>query len=146
MDAATLIHAQAYAAKSSGNYRVLAYTNQDNRELFDVDTLSAVHVTYPEKLAARPEAFKEFNRMLLASVQYANNNTAEVGEAISKQTAKISPDYFAAWLQDYAYVPAVVTAEDEKAMTTVWTMAKEMGILKKVPNVKSVIWEHAIHQ
>ena len=84
--------------------------------------------------------------MLLASVQYANDNTAEVGEAISKQTAKISPDYFAAWLQDYAYVPAVVTAEDEKAMTTVWTMAKEMGILKKVPDAKSVIWEHAIRQ
>ena len=146
VDAATLIHAQAYAAKSSGIYRVLAYTNQDNRELFDVDTLSAVHVTYPEKLAARPEVFKEFNRMLLASVQYANDNTAEVGEAISKQTAKISPDYFAAWLQDYAYVPGVVTAEDEKAMTTVWTMAKEMGILKKVPDAKSVIWEHAIHQ
>ena len=146
VDAATLIHAQAFAAKSSGKYRVLAYTNQDNRELFGADTLSAVHVTYPEKLAARPEAFKEFNRMLLASIQYANDNTAEVGAAIAKQTAKISPEYFAAWLKDYAYVPGVVTAEDETAMTTVWTMAKEMGILKKVPDAKSVIWEHALRK
>ena len=146
VEAATLIHAQAYAAKNSGDYRVLAWTNQDNRELFGVDTLSAVNVTYPEKLEARPEAFKEFNRMIRESAVYANENTEAVGAAIAKQTAKITPEYFAAWLQDYSYFPGVISAEDEKAMTTVWTMAKEMGILDEVPDAKAVIWEHAIRE
>lgn len=146
VDAATLIHAQAFTAKNSGDYRVLAWTNQDNRDLFGVDTLSAVNVTYPDKLAARPEAFKEFNRMIHASAKYAVENTDAVGAAIAKQTAKITPEYFAAWLKDYSYFPGVVSAEDEKAMTTVWSMAKEMGILKAVPDAKSVIWEHAIRE
>jgi NitT/TauT family transport system substrate-binding protein len=144
VDAATLIHSQAYKAKGSGNYRVLAWTNKDNKELFGVDTLSAVNVTYPDKLQARPEAFKEFNRMLRESVKYALENTDEVGAAIAKSTAKITPAYFKAWLADYSYFPGAISADDRKAMTTVWTMAKEMGILKSVPDADKVIWEHAI--
>ncbi len=146
VDAATLIHSQAYKAKASGNYRVLAWTNQDIKELFGIDTLSAVNVTYPEKLKARPEAFKEFNRMLLELVKYALANTDEVGAAIAESTAKVTPDYFKAWLADYTYFPAVISDEDKKAMTTVWTMSKEMGILKEVPDVEKVIWEHAIKE
>ena len=142
----TLIHSQAYKAKGSGNYRVLAWTNKDNKELFGVDTLSAVNVTYPEKLNAKPEVFKEFNRMLHESVKYALANTDEVGAAIAKSTAKITPDYFKAWLADYSYFPGAISDEDKKAMTTVWTMAKEMGILKEVPDVEKVVWEHAIKE
>ena len=144
VDAATLIHSQAYKARNSGDYRVLTWTSKDNFELFGADTLSAVNVTYPEKLKARPEAFKEFNRMLHESVQYAVNNPDQVGAAIAEQTAKITADYFKAWLKDYSYFPGVVSEADKKAMTTVWTMSKEMGILKKVPDVNAVIWEHAI--
>lgn len=146
VDAATLIHSQAYKAKGSGNYRVLAWTNKDNKELFGVDTLSAVNVTYPDKLKAKPEAFKEFNRMLHESVKYALANTDEVGAAIAKSTTKITPAYFKSWLADYAYFPGAISDEDKKAMTTVWTMAKEMGILKKVPDADKVIWEHAIKE
>ena len=40
--------------------------------------------------------------------------------------------------------PGVISEADKKAMTTVWTMSKEMGILKKVPDVNAVVWEHAI--
>ena len=47
VDAATLIHSQAYRARGSGNYRVLAWTNKDIRELYGVDTVAAVNVTYP---------------------------------------------------------------------------------------------------
>lgn len=143
VDAATLIHSQAFKAHGSGGYRVLAWTNQDIRELFGIDSVSAVNVTYPEKLAARPAAFKEFNRMLHESVRYAVANPDEVGAAIAQSTAKVPPDYFKAWLNDYAYFPGAVSDADKQAMTLIWTMAKEMGILKKVPDVEQVIWEHA---
>jgi ABC-type nitrate/sulfonate/bicarbonate transport system substrate-binding protein len=142
--AATLIHAQAYKARKSGNYRVLAWTNKDIKELFGIDSLSAINVTYPEKLNARPEAFKEFNRMIYESVKYAVAHADEVGAAIAKQTAKIEAAYFKAWVNDYSFCPGAISSEDRKAMTTVWTMAKEMGILKKVPDVNKVIWKHAI--
>ena len=144
VDAATLIHSQAYKARKTGSYRVLAWTNKDIKELFGIDSLSAVNVTYPEKLKARPEAFKEFNRMIRESVKYALANADEVGAAIAKQTAKIEPAYFKAWINDYSFFPGAVNEEDKKAMTVVWSNAKEMGILKKVPDANKVIWKHAI--
>ncbi len=144
--AATLIHAQAYSARKTGNYRVLAWTNKDIREKYNVDSVSAVNVTYPEKLKARPGAFKEFNRMMNESVKYAVANAAKVGAAIAKKTAKIDSGYFKAWINDYSYFPAAVSAADKKAMTLVWTVSKEMGILKKVPDVNKSIWKHAIKE
>ena len=143
--AATLIHAQAYKAKQSGNYRVLAWTNADIKEIFGIDSVAAVNVTYPEKLKARPAAFAEFNRMIRASVKYALAHPDEVGAAIAK-TTKIEPAYFKAWIKDYSFFPGAISAEDRKAMTTVWTMARDMGILKKIPDVNKVIWEKAIKE
>ena len=72
----------------------MAWTNKDIKELYGIDSLPAINVTYPEKLNARPEAFKEFNRMMYASVQYAVSNADKVGAAIAKMTAKIEPGYF----------------------------------------------------
>jgi NitT/TauT family transport system substrate-binding protein len=143
VDAATLIHAQAYKAEKSGQYRVLAWTNRDIKKLFGVNAVAAVNVSYPEKLAARPEAFKEFDRMLRASVLYATKHAAEVGAAISK-TTKISPAYFKAWMTKYSMFPGVVSAGDIKAMHVVWQNAKEMGILKSYPDAKDVVWKYAI--
>lgn len=144
VDAATLIHSQAFTAMGSGNYRAIAWTNQDILDVYGVDSVASVNVTYPEKLAERPEAFREFNRMLHESVQYAVANADEVGAEIAKSTASIPPEYFRAWIEEYSYFPAVVSDEDRKAMTVVWEVAKEMGIIDEVPDVDSVVWEHAI--
>ena len=91
IDAATLIHSQAYKAEQSGDFRLIANTTEDLHELYGVDTVSAVLVSYPDKLAARPEAFKEFNRMMKESVDYAVANPDKVGAEIAKQ-GKISAD------------------------------------------------------
>jgi NitT/TauT family transport system substrate-binding protein len=142
--AATLIHAQAYSAIKTGNYRVLAWTNKDIKDHYGIDSVSAVNVTYPEKLKARPEAFKEFNRMMHESVQYAVANADKVGAEIAKKTAKIDAGYFKAWINDYSYFPGAISEADKKAMTLVWTVSKEMGVLKKIPDVNKSIWKHAI--
>jgi NitT/TauT family transport system substrate-binding protein len=142
--AATLIHAQAYSAIKTGNYRVLAWTNKDIKDHYGIDSVSAVNVTYPEKLKERPEAFKEFNRMMHESVQYAVSNADKVGAEIAKKTAKIDAGYFKAWINDYSYFPGAISEADKKAMTLVWTVSKEMGVLKKVPDVNKSIWKHAI--
>ena len=145
IDAATLIHSQAYRAESSGDFRLLANTTEDLHELYGVDTVSAVLVSYPEKLAERPAAFQEFNRMMKASVDYAVANPDKVGAEIAKQ-GKISADYFKAWLADYSRTPAVVSGAHLKAMETVWNNAETLGILKsgESPKAASVVWKHAI--
>jgi NitT/TauT family transport system substrate-binding protein len=145
IEAAALIHAQAYKAGKSKRYRVIAYTNRDIHEIYGVDAVPAVNVSYPSKLKARPAAFREFNRMLKASVDYAVANPIKVGKAISKEH-NISPEFFAAWLQRFSSFPAVVSKGDAKAMETVWAGSKEMGILKKFPKAESVIWKHAIRE
>ena len=147
IDAATLIHSQAYQAEQTGDFRAIAHTAQDLHELFGVNTVSAVLVSYPEKLAERPEAFKEFNRMLKASVDYAVSNPDVVGAEIAKQ-GKISAAYFKAWLADYSRTPGIISADHMKAMETVWQNAAEMGILKEgeAPAAENVVWEHALRE
>src|SRR5579871_504414 len=71
IDAATLIHSQAFRALKSGEFRPIAETGRDNIEAFGMRFISALNVSYPERLAQRPEAFQEFNRMFRASAQYA---------------------------------------------------------------------------
>ena len=145
VDAATLIHAQAFKARQSGKYRVLAWTNQDLTKKFGIYPVAAVNVTYPDKLKARPAAFREFNRMLRESVLYAIKNADAVGKAISKKY-KISPAFFKAWLNDYSFFPAAVSDQDMKAMEVVWQNAKDMGIIKQVPKAADVVWKHAIRE
>lgn len=145
VDAATLIHAQAFKARETGNYRSLAWTNQDLEELFGVNQVAAVNVTYPEKLEERPEAFKEFNRMLRESALYAMNNIDEVGAAISEDT-DISPEFFRAWMTRFSSFPAAVSDGDVEAMEVVWRNATEMGIIDEYPDPEDVIWEHAIRE
>ena len=46
--------------------------------------VSALNVSYPERLAQRPETFKEFNRMFRESVRYALSHRDEVFGAVGK--------------------------------------------------------------
>ena len=48
--------------------------------------------------------------------------------------------------QRFSYFPGAVSAEDKKAMTLVWSQSKDMGILKKVPDVEKAIWQDAIKE
>ena len=55
--------------------------------------ISALNVSYPERLAQRPDAFKEFNRMFRELVRYALANRDEVFGAVGKQT-NLPPEFF----------------------------------------------------
>lgn len=145
VDGANLIHLQAFEALKSGKYVSLLPTAKDIHELFGVQQVSAVNVSYPEKLNARPEAFKEFDRMLKASVDYANAHTAEIGKAIAEKF-HISPDFFGWWLKSYSTFPAVVSKGDLKAMEVVWQNAQELHLMGKYPKAESVVWKYAIRE
>ena len=104
IDAATLIHSQAYRARKSGEFRPIAETGRDNIETFGMRFISALNVSYPERLAQRPEAFKEFNRMFRDSVRYALAHRDEVFGAVGKQT-NLPPDFFNWWFEKSSDVP-----------------------------------------
>ena len=145
IDAGTLIHAQAYKAMRSGDFRSVVAAAKDNVEIFGGPTVAAVYVGYPDKLAARPEAFKAFTRLFKASVQYALDHPEEVFTAVGKEK-NIDPDFFREWFATFSQIPAAVSGEDIVAMQRVWEFSREMGILKEYPNAADVIWEHAIRE
>ncbi len=145
IDAATLIHSQAFVAAKNGDFVPVARTAEDMFEMFKLRMVSAVNVGYAEKIAAKPALYKEFNRVLLASVTYTLKNMAEVSEAAGKET-KTEPAYFKAWFEQYSEFPAVVSQNDIDAMNKVWALSKELGLLADFPDAKTMIWEGATRQ
>jgi NitT/TauT family transport system substrate-binding protein len=145
IDAATLIHSQAYKAAASGEFRSLAHTAADNFKHYGVQAVAAVNVGYPEKIAERPEAYKEFDRMLKASVDYALKNLDEVSAAVGKEK-NIDPAFFKAWFTRYSEFPAVVSDADLRAIEVNWKESKELGLIKEYPNVEELVWKDAIRE
>ena len=141
-DAAALIHSQAFRAKASGDFVNICETGVIMNKHYG-RTVSAVNVGYPERLAARTDAFKEFNRMMKASAEYAVANRDEVFTDLAKQ-ANIDRSFFDWWFDKTTEVPGTFTAAHAKAVTTGWEIGKGFDMIKEVPDVAKLTWEHAI--
>jgi NitT/TauT family transport system substrate-binding protein len=143
IDAATLIHSQAFRAHKSGEFRVIAETGRDNIETFGMRFISALNVSYPERLKQRPDAFKEFDRMFRDSVRYALAHRAEVFGAVGKKS-NLPPEFFDWWFEKSSSVPGTFTDEHAKIINKFYELSKEIGMIKSYPDIRSVVWEHAL--
>ena len=143
IDAATLIHAQAFKAMNSDEFVSVTQTAGDLTRKFGVRMVSAVLAGYGEKLDANPDTYKEFLRVLHASVQYALNNPGEVFPAVAKQT-NTEVEFFKAWFSRYSDFPALLSKDDIKAIELLWKRSVELDILKKVPPVMETVWKPAL--
>lgn len=141
-DAATLIHSQAYRARQSGEFVNICETGTIMNKFYG-RTVSAVNIGYPDRLAARTEEFKEFNRLLKASVAYTLANRDEVFSDLAK-SANIDRAYFDWWFDRTTEVPAVFSPEHAKAVTTGWQIGQGFAMIKDVPDVGKHTWEHAL--
>ena len=143
IDAATLIHSQAFRAVKSGEFRTIAETGRDNIESYGMRFVSALNVSYPDRLAARPDAFKEFNRMFRESVRYALANRDEVFDAIGKQT-NLPPEFFTWWFEKSSDVPGTFEESHAQAIMKLYELSKEIGMIQGYPDIRTVAWEHAL--
>ena len=142
VDAAALIHSQAYRAMQSGDFVNICETAAIMNKHYG-RTVSAVNVAYPERLAENPAAFREFNRMLKASVEYALNNRDEVFGDLAKK-ANIQRGYFDWWFDKTTTVPGTFSSDHAAAVVKGWEMAKNFGMIKSAPDVAKHTWEHVI--
>jgi NitT/TauT family transport system substrate-binding protein len=133
IDAATLIHSQAFAASKSGEFRSVAHTAKDMYETFGLRMVSAVNVGYPDKIEAKPAAYREFNRLL------------KVFAAVGKET-NVDPAFFKRWFSSYSEFPAVITAQDVQAIEKVWALSQELGLIDSYPDPKGLIWSGALRE
>jgi NitT/TauT family transport system substrate-binding protein len=143
IDAAALIHSQAFRALKSGEFRPIAETGRDNIESYGLRFVSALNVSYPDRLAARPDAFKEFNRMFRESVRYALANRDEVFGAIGKQT-NLPPEFFTWWFEKSSDVPGTFEESHAQAIMKLYELSKEIGMIQSFPDIRTVVWEHAL--
>ena len=143
IDAATLIHSQAYRALKSGEFRPIAETGRDNIEAFGMRFISALNVSYPERLAQRPDAFKEFNRMFRDSARYALTHRDEVFGAVGKQT-NLPPEFFTWWFEKSSDVPGTFEESHAQAIMKLYELSKDIGMIQGFPDIRTVAWEHAL--
>ncbi len=145
IDAASLTHSEAYNASKSKEFRAIESLDDAINQAIGGPAVVAVLVGYPEKLAARPDAYKEFARMVKASSDYTRTHVAEVAAAMSVET-KMEPSFFSDWLNEYTEVPMVVSDSDVKAIDKLWELSKELTIIKEYPPAASMIWKDALRQ
>jgi NitT/TauT family transport system substrate-binding protein len=143
IDAATLIHSQAFRALKSGEFRPIAETGRDNIELFGMRFVSALNVSYPERLTQRPDAFKEFVRMFRDSVRYALAHRDEVFDAVGQKN-NLPPEFFNWWFEKSSDVPGTFEESHAKAIMKFYELSKEIGMIQDFPDIRTWVWEHAL--
>ena len=143
IDAATLIHSQAFKAQNTDAFRSIVSTAPDNYKTFGVRMVSAVLAGYGKKLDSKPELHREFLRMLHASVEYAKSNSDEVFNSVATETGT-NVEFFDRWFSEYSNFPVLMNDEDMRAIQTLWDQAKELGMLKESPDIKETMWSETL--
>jgi NitT/TauT family transport system substrate-binding protein len=143
IDAATLIHSQAFRALQSGEFRPIAETGRDNIEAFGMRFISALNVSYPERVMARPDAFKEFDRMFRESVHYALAHRDEVFGDVGRKT-NLPPEFFNWWFEKSSDVPGTFDESHAKIIMKFFELSKEIGMIQSYPDIRAQVWEHAL--
>lgn len=141
-DAATLIHSQAWRAMQSGDFINICETSQILNQAYG-PMISAVNVSYPDKLAARGETFQAFNQLLKASIDYALSHRDEVFGAVARQ-ANIDRKFFDWWFDRTTSVPAVFGDAHARAVAKGWEIGQAMGMVAKVPDVRAYTWDKTL--
>jgi NitT/TauT family transport system substrate-binding protein len=143
IDAATLIHSQAFRALKSGEFRSIAETGRDNIEVYGMRFVSALNVSYPERLAQRPNAFREFNRLFRESVKYALAHRDEVFGAVGQQN-NLPPEFFTWWFEKSSDVPATFEESHAQTIMKFYELSRDIGMIQNFPDIRTVVWEQAL--
>ena len=143
VDAATLIHAQAFEAQETGAFRSIVSSAVDNYKAFGVRMVSAVLAGYGDRLDAEPEKYQEFLRLLSASAQYAADNPDEVFAAVAAEN-DMPQAFFTRWFAEFSEFPVFISADDRTAIETLWLQAERLGLLSDLPPVNETVWSETV--
>ncbi|AEI82649.1 hypothetical protein CNE_BB1p12500 (plasmid) [Cupriavidus necator N-1] len=145
IEATNLIPTQAFQVRSDPNFKKFGDLSGDIKALIGSDVVYSVLVSYPDRLKARPEAFKEFIRIMKASLDYTQANRAEVFRAVSKETG-MPVEYFEAWFDHYISFPVIVGQKDIVSLEKIWSFSKELGVISSYPSGVAAVWQGVLSQ
>ena len=107
--------------------------------------MGSIFVAYPERLAEKPEAYRELLRMLKASSDYTLAHQDEVFTAVAEST-KVPKEFFVDWWANYGSFPVAISNGDIKAIETVYAKAKDFSMSSKPADLKQAIWDKALRE
>jgi NitT/TauT family transport system substrate-binding protein len=142
VDGATLIHAQAYRAQESGEFRVVAHASDVVREHVGVVVPQSMLTGYVQKVSQNPDIYREFIRMINESRDYALANRDEVFGKIGEESG-MSRAYFDYWFDELNEFPVTIGSGDIEALDYLWRKSEEYGILDAYIEPADVIWAEA---
>jgi NitT/TauT family transport system substrate-binding protein len=145
VDASMLSNIQAYLAGKSGEFRSIMSSDKITIELFHAHPVSAVFIGYPERLDAKPDAYRAALQLLLDSRNYARSHPDEVFNTVGAEQ-HVDPEYLRIWEDQYQGFPIALSDDDVPALDQLWQLSKELGILKETVPAKDVIWPRALHR
>lgn len=145
VDGASFSLTYTYRAKVSGEFGQAIQAGKKMYELYGLQMISSVNMGYPEKLDAKPELYREFNRMVKESVEYMHAHGDEVYGAVGK-TYNVEPELFRGLQSSLSEFPFVIQEKDIPALAKEWELAKKYKLLTSVPDVKSFIWDGVVIQ
>lgn len=140
VDAATLIHAQAFKATRDGDFIPLVETSKALQDATSLQMISAVLAGYEDKLMANPVHYTEFLRMVQDSRAYALGNPDEVFGTVGAEF-DIEPAFFDTWFNTYMDFPGTFIPQDSEALIYLWDQAIKIGALESYPPLEEVTWQ-----
>ena len=143
VEAGCLLYAQVFDAQQTGNYRSIYSGTGVLQKSAGARMVLPVIVGYPDKIAKDEAAYREFNRLLAASVRYAVANAQEVAAAVAK-TSNVSADFLLNVLNGIANFKTPVEEDDIKALEYFWGAAKDVGLLKSTIPARELVWAPAM--
>lgn len=143
VEAGCLLYAQVFDAQQTGNYRSIYSGTGVLQKSAGARMVLPVIVGYPDKIAKAEAAYREFNRLLAASVRYAVANAQEVAAAVAK-TSNVSADFLLNVLNGIANFKTPVEEDDIKALEYFWGAAKDVGLLKSTVPARGLVWAPAM--
>jgi NitT/TauT family transport system substrate-binding protein len=121
----------------------LAKIQPDMYELFGLQVPSLVLAAYNDRLAANPNAYKAFLKLMQDSMAYVRAHPDEVFDAVGAQQ-RIDPAYFKMWFAEFGEIPYSIGPDDLTGLRKSWEAANKIGALAKVPDVESSVWPEAM--
>lgn len=140
VDAATLIHAQAFNATQTGDFVSLVETSKALQDATGLQMISAVLASYEDKLTDNPTHYSEFLRMVQDSRAYALSNSDEVFGAVGSEF-DIDPAFFDMWFSSYMDFPGTFIPQDREALIYLWDQAIKIGALESYPPLEDMTWQ-----
>jgi len=139
IDAAHFIQLQAFQAERDKSFTSVFQGAAKAAELLEGEAISSFLLGYTDRINARPQAYREFARVMKEISDYVETHLDELIPIVAKST-KQDPAFFKVFFERYSAYPGRLTATDLRSTSNLWTLSKEFGLIKDHPKIKDVVW------